>query len=577
MPKQSSIRSELADALFRMRRSFYSLAAFSGVINVMMLTPAIYMLQVYDRALVSRNVTTLAMLTVLVVGLFLLMSTLEMVRTRVLIRVGNCLDMDLNRRIFTAAFERNLSRAGGNPAQALQDLAQVRQFVTGNSLFAFFDAPWTPIYLLVAYLIHPILGLITLIGSLILMGLAWLTERRRRSRWPKPIRPPSPPPNMPTTTCATPRSSRPWACCRRSASAGSKVICAFWKCRPGLRPRRLYQQHRALRADHFAVFDPRRRRAAGDRRQDHPGDDDCLLDPHRPRTGSGGTGHRIVETTARLPYGLGPAQRDAARLSAPATEHVAAAANGHAGGRECVCRSPGYQQHDSARGELQPCPRRKPWHHRPIRLGQVHPRPPAGWRLAGPSRQGAPGRRRHIQLEQGRTWPWLGYLPQDVELFEGNIADNIARFGEVDSEAVIRAAKITGVHEMILRFPQGYDTRLGTDGSPLSGGQKQRIALARALYGEPNLIVLDEPNANLDDVGEKALVDALAELKGRGATVILISHRPNVLCAVDKVLMLRDGGVQMLGTRDEVFAALRKASVIPAGASTPLASVKARE
>jgi ATP-binding cassette subfamily C exporter for protease/lipase len=178
---------------------------------------------------------------------------------------------------------------------------------------------------------------------------------------------------------------------------------------------------------------------------------------------------------------------------------------------------------------------------------------------------------------KGELGPWLGYLPQDVELFEGNIADNIARFGEVDSEAVIRAAKITGVHEMILRFPQGYDTRLGTDGSPLSGGQKQRIALARALYGEPNLIVLDEPNANLDDVGEKALVDALAELKGRGATVILISHRPNVLCAVDKVLMLRDGGVQMLGTRDEVFAALRKASVIPASASTPLASVKARE
>jgi ATP-binding cassette subfamily C exporter for protease/lipase len=178
---------------------------------------------------------------------------------------------------------------------------------------------------------------------------------------------------------------------------------------------------------------------------------------------------------------------------------------------------------------------------------------------------------------KGELGPWLGYLPQDVELFEGTIADNIARFGEVDSDAVIRAARTTGVHEMILRFAQGYETRLGTDGSPLSGGQKQRIALARALYGDPNLIVLDEPNANLDDVGEKALVDALAQLKDRGATVILISHRPNVLCAVDKVLMLRDGGVQMLGTRDEVFAALRKASVMPAGASTPLASVKARE
>jgi len=142
---------------------------------------------------------------------------------------------------------------------------------------------------------------------------------------------------------------------------------------------------------------------------------------------------------------------------------------------------------------------------------------------------------------------------------------------------VIRAARSSGVHDMILHFPQGYDTRLAADGSPLSGGQKQRIALARALYGEPNLVVLDEPNANLDDVGEKALVDALAELKARGATVILISHRPNVLCAVDKVLMLRDGVVQMLGSRDEVFTALRKASVIPAASTAPLASVKARE
>jgi len=177
MPKPPRTRSELADVLFRLRRSFYALAAFSGVINVMMLTPAVYMLQVYDRALVSRNITTLGMLTLLVVGLFLLMSALEMTRTRVLIRVGNCLDMALNRRIFSAAFERNLSRAGGNPAQALQDLAQVRQFLTGNGLFAFFDAPWTPIYLLVCYLIHPWLGLVTMIGSLVLVGLAYLTEK----------------------------------------------------------------------------------------------------------------------------------------------------------------------------------------------------------------------------------------------------------------------------------------------------------------------------------------------------------------------------------------------------------------
>ena len=177
---------------------------------------------------------------------------------------------------------------------------------------------------------------------------------------------------------------------------------------------------------------------------------------------------------------------------------------------------------------------------------------------------------------KGELGHWLGYLPQDVELFEGTIAENIARFGEIDNEAVIRAAKYSGVHEMILHFPHGYDTPLGVGGSPLSGGQKQRIALARALYGDPALIVLDEPNANLDDIGEKALVDALAELKNRGATVILISHRPNVLCAVDKVLMLRDGDVPIFGSREEIFAALRKARVMSTG-TPPLASVKVGE
>lgn len=165
-------RSELAETLFRLRRTFYALAVFSGVINLLMLTPAIYMLQVYDRALVSSNVTTLLMLTLLTLGLYVLLALLEVVRSSVLIRVGNRLDMMLNQRVFSAAFERNLRRAGGNPAQALQDLSQVRQFLTGSGLFAFFDAPWTPIYLLVIALIHPLLGIVTLIGSLLLVSLA---------------------------------------------------------------------------------------------------------------------------------------------------------------------------------------------------------------------------------------------------------------------------------------------------------------------------------------------------------------------------------------------------------------------
>ena len=179
--------------------------------------------------------------------------------------------------------------------------------------------------------------------------------------------------------------------------------------------------------------------------------------------------------------------------------------------------------------------------------------------------------------EKAELGPWLGYLPQDVELFEGSIAENIARFGEIDSAATLLAAKRAGVHEMILRFPKGYDTPLDVDGHPLSGGQKQRIGLARAIYGEPSLVVLDEPNANLDDAGEKALIEVIADLKQRRCTTIVISHRPSTLNAVDKLLMLREGCVQVFGPRDEVFAALAQASVVPSGGAPTLTAVRGRE
>ncbi|MEN5037552.1 type I secretion system permease/ATPase [Pseudomonas sp. TWI929] len=578
MHKPPRIRSELADALFRLRRSFYALAAFSGVINVMMLTPAVYMLQVYDRALVSRNVTTLTMLTLLVVGLFLLMSALEMIRTRVLIRVGNRLDMDLNRRIFSAAFERNLSRAGGNPAQALQDLAQVRQFVTGNGLFAFFDAPWTPIYLLVCYLIHPLLGLVTMIGSLILVGLAYLTEKATQ----KPL----------AEANQAAMSSASYA---NNNLRNAEVIEAM-----GMLPsigKRWYQGHLRILQMQTLASD----RAA-------------LISS---------TGRFVRITLQSLILGTGALLAIEGKIT-PGMMIACSILTGRAlGPVEQViaswkqllgCRLAWGRLNDL----LQDYPQRPPSMslQRPVGMLAVEnviagapgtsttivrgvsfslvPGETLG--VIGPSASGKstlarllvgvwPTQAGKVRLDGADifTWnkselgPWLGYLPQDVELFEGSIAENIARFAEVDSEAVIRAARSSGVHDMILRFPQGYDTRLAADGSPLSGGQKQRIALARALYGEPNLIVLDEPNANLDDVGEKALVDALVELKARGTTVVLISHRPNVLGTVDKVLMLRDGGVHMLGSRDEVFTALRKASVIPGGASAPLASVKVRE
>lgn len=578
MHKPPRTRSELADVLFRLRRSFFALAAFSGVINVMMLTPAIYMLQVYDRALVSRNVTTLTMLTLLVIGLFMLMSALEMVRTRVLIRVGNFLDMDLNRRIFSAAFERNLSRAGGNPAQALQDLAQVRQFLTGNGLFAFFDAPWTPVYLLVCYLIHPLLGLITLIGSLILVGLAYLTEKATQ----KPL----------AEANQAALSSASYA---NNNLRNAEVIEAM-----GMLPaigKRWFQGHlrilqmQTLASDRAAIISSTGRFVR--------------ITLQSVILGAGA----LLAIEGKITPGMMIACSILTGRALAPVEQVIAAWKQLQGSRSAWGRLNDllhdYPQRPPSMSLQRPmgmlavenvvagAPGTSNSIVRGVSFSLV---PGESLGIIGPSASGKstlarllvgvwPTQAGKVRLDGADifTWnkaelgPWLGYLPQDVELFEGTIAENIARFAEVDSEAVIRAARSSGVHDMILRFPQGYDTRLAADGSPLSGGQKQRIALARALYGEPNLVVLDEPNANLDDVGEKALVDALAELKARGATVILISHRPNVLCAVDKVLMLRDGAVHMLGSRDEVFAALRKASVIPTATAAPLASVKVRE
>jgi len=166
----------------------------------------------------------------------------------------------------------------------------------------------------------------------------------------------------------------------------------------------------------------------------------------------------------------------------------------------------------------------------------------------------------------------VGYLPQDIELFEGSIAENIARFGPVDSAQVIAAAQAAGLHDMILRFPKGYDTPMGEAGSLLSGGQRQRVALARALYGDPRLVVLDEPNANLDDVGEAALARAVMALKQKGSTVVLVTHRPGAIAVADRLMVLREGVVQIQGPRDEVIAALRPASAPTPGASSPPSS-----
>lgn len=557
-----SRRTELNQALQGLRATFYFLAAFSCVINVLALTPSLYMLQVYDRVLVSGNETTLLMLTVLVLGLFLLSALLEFVRSTVLTRVGNRFDMMLNTRVFSAAFERSLAGAGGSPSQAIADLACLRQFLAGHSLVAFFDAPWTPIYIVVTYMVHPLLGYLTLGGSVILCLLAYITNASTQ----KPLAQA----NQATIAAGQFANNH----LRNAEVIESMGMLA------GLRSR-WFGQHRRVLALQTLASDRSFRISSLTRFLRLSLQSLCL--------GAGAmlvidgtiTAGMMIACSILMGKALGPVESAigswkqllGARVAYERLDELLKAAS-HRGKNISLPRPEG-------RLTLENVFAAAPGSHEVILKGlgfSVNAGEVVG--VIGPSASGKStlarllvgvwsANRGHVRLDGADIFQWnkdelgphLGYLPQDIELFEGTVADNIARFSGRTDAAVIQAAQRAGVHDMILRLPNGYDTPLGVDGASLSGGQRQRVALARAIYGDPALVVLDEPNSNLDDQGEAALVQTINDLKRRGATVVVITHRMSVLSSVDSLLALRDGAMVMYGARDEVLKALRQQQV----------------
>jgi ATP-binding cassette, subfamily C, bacterial exporter for protease/lipase len=539
------------------KKAFWGVAAFSGVINLLYLTPAIYMLQTYDRVLASRSATTLVVLTVLAMGLYAIMGFLENFRSAVLVRVGNALDEVLSKRVFTAAFERNLRASGGNAAQAMTDLTQLRQFFTGNGLFAFLDAPWFPIYLVVIFFFHPWLGWFSLVGAVILVVLALISDRVSR----KPL--------AEANVAAV--ASNQYV---NSNLRNAEVIEAMGML-PNLMRRWYMLQSRMLERQSFA--------------SDRAGTTVATTKFFRLSLQSGilGLGAYLVILGEATPGIMIAASILMGRALAP-IELLIGTWKGF------VAAKTSYERLGEMLGQF---PAREPGMSLPrpngvVTAENVYVTPPRAQTavlkglnftfgpaeiigIIGPSASGKSTLARAMvgvwstqvgkmrldgvdifQWNKEEVGPAIGYLPQDVELFDGTIAENIARFGEIDSEQVIAAAQASGVHDMILHFPQGYDTRIGEAGGVLSGGQRQRIALARSMYGNPAFVVLDEPNSNLDDQGEAALVDAVLSMKARGSTVVLITHRTSVLRVVDRLMLLRDGQVQAFGPRDEVLRAL---------------------
>ncbi|UVJ44417.1 type I secretion system permease/ATPase [Pseudomonas sp. LS1212] len=544
-------------ALLRYRRLFGVLALFSGVINLLMLVPSVYMMQVFDRVLTSRNETTLLMLSLILLGFYLLSCALEWVRGQVMIKMSAGIDAELGERVFGAAFERSLKEHSANPAQVLSDLNTLRQFVTGPGLIALFDAPWLPIYLVATFLFHPWLGVFTVVGSVILAALAVWNELATRK-----------------SMAEANRLSVASANYVNSTLQNAEVIQAMGMLSV-LRRRWFNVQQRIITAQAEASDRSARISAMT----------------------------RFVRMTWQsLSLGLGAVLVMENQISAGVMIAVSVLLGRAMAPVEALIGS--WKQMGNAKSSyqrlnrlLEEFPKPQPRMALPaptgaVRLDKLVVTPPGTQRPAvngvtitlakgevlaviGPSASGKsslaramvgiwPASQGSVRLDDAEVSQWsrealgphLGYLPQDIELFDGTIAENIARFGQVDSLKVIEAARLAGIHEMILHFPKGYDTLLGVGGLGLSGGQKQRIGLARALYGQPALVVLDEPNSNLDEAGEAALVQAVGKLKAAGSTVVLVTHRPSILGVVDKLLFLRDGVQQLFGLRDQVLKAL---------------------
>ncbi|RMO64125.1 ABC transporter ATP-binding protein [Pseudomonas syringae pv. aptata] len=548
----------LYKALADYKSALIGVGCFTALINVLMLAPSIYMLQVYDRVLTSQNQTTLAMLTLMVVGFFAFIGLLEMIRSFVVIRIGSELEKRFNLRVYQAAFESNLHAGQRQAGQALGDLTFIRQFLTGPALFAFFDAPWFPIYLAVIFLFDPWLGVLASVGTVLLVGLACLNEWLTR----KPPLAEASGYSQQSAQLATRHLQQAEAI---QAMGMLEVLRRRWFHVHG---RFLALQNRA--SDTGAVISSISKALRLCLQSLVLGLGALLVINGDMTAGMMIAGSilmgRVLSpidqliavwkqwSSARLAYGrldqlLKTYAEPAPRMPLPAprgqisAEQVSAAPPGKT---SPTIQQVSFQlQAGEVLGVLGASGSGKSTLAR-VLVG-VWPALGGTVRLDGADMH---------RWDREALGPYIGYLPQDIELFGGSVAENIARFREGDASAVVAAAQLAGVHELILRLPQGYDTRLGDDGAGLSGGQKQRVALARALYGDPRLVVLDEPNSNLDAAGEAALTQAIAELKTRGCTVVLVTHRTQSLNQTDRLLVLSEGRMQAFGATAQVLQAL---------------------
>lgn len=555
--------SELRKAIAALQPFFTQAAWFSVVTSLLVLTPSIYMLEVYDRVVTSRSHMTLAMLTLVVLMAFALMEILEWVRSEVLHKASHAFDRLMSARVFAAIFEANLKRLPGGSAQPMNDFRTLREFIGSPALTGLMEAPMSLVCLLLIFAISPVLGWSAVVAAIVQTILGFLNERGTQ------------PPLIAANRSAI--DAQQYA---EGTLRNAQVIESMGMLRDvhnrWIAKQRLFLNLQAVASDSSGTFQSISKFLQTSISSGLLGLGAWLLLRNEL---NGGAAMMIVGSIlggrALAPLAQLIAQwqsvinaRDAyGRLNSllisvpPRPESMALPEpTGQLLADNLIASAPGSST-AIIRGvafALQP--------------GEV-------LAVVGPSASGKTTLARLLvglwPAQSGKarldgvdvfTWdknelgPHVGYLPQGVELFDGTIADNIARFGEVDQLKVELAAQLVGLHEFILGLPDSYDSQVGRDGAMLSGGQRQRVGLARAIYGNPALVVLDEPNSSLDDQGDAALAIAITQLKARGTTFVVMTHRTSVLGLADKMLVLREGVAQFFGPRDDVLKALAEAA-----------------
>jgi ATP-binding cassette subfamily C exporter for protease/lipase len=540
--------TELATLLLSFRKEVLMVGLLSFVVNILMLTPTVYMLQVYDRVMLSQSEYTLATISIILIFLFAVMAISEWLRTRLLVRIGIKFDKLLSRRVFQATYREKLSASPLNAMEAISDMNGIRTFITGNGIFALFDLPWSPFYIYVCYRLHPWLGWTALISAGIFFLMTAYSQKVMKNKVQEAMTE-----RLNENTLIVAKLKNPELV--ESLGMASKLY-QYW----------MKRHAKSINAQ----------------------DESSALSSNLTAASKF---IRLTQASLVLAVGAWLVTKGELRPSAMIAANL------------LVAR--GVQPIDTIVSTWEQFLMAKVSYERlsallqknPIWNFQSFPMPPKGKlecrelyayaegreepilkglnvefqvgetvAIMGPSGSGKSTLSRCLlgvwpevgggvfldghdirDYDREEVGPYIGYLPQNIELFAGSVAENVARFGAIDNEAVIKACQQAGIHQAILALPKGYDTAIWQTGGFLSGGQRQRLGLARALYKDPVLVLLDEPNANLDHEGEQFLFKAILDLKAQGKTVFIVAHTTNVLSSVDKVLRVRDGVIESFG------------------------------